>query len=251
MPAWLELVQLMVQRDLRVRYRGSVLGYLWSMVNPLLSMAVLTFVFSHLVKFKIDNYPIYILVGVMCWNLFSQSLSIGTQSIAANGALLKKVRVPSFAFPAASVASCMLNFILSIVPFLIIHAVMRAPLHWTIVLAPIFLLPYLCFIYGCSLLLASLNVFYRDVGHVLEPLLALLFYATPIVYTIESLPASVSGLANLNPLVHYLGVMRSVMYQGTLPTFSSVALVCGVGVASLALGMATHNRLKPRFVYNV
>ena len=102
---WIDLVYMLVKKELKVRYKGSVIGYLWSMLNPLLFMIILSFVFSHVMKFKKDNYSLFILSAILVWNLFSQGVSLGTGSILGNASLMKKVKIPATIFPAASVGS--------------------------------------------------------------------------------------------------------------------------------------------------
>ena len=148
---WQDLIVLLVQRDLRVRYRGSFLGYLWSMMNPLLYMTILAFVFSHVTKFEVPHYPAFILSGQLCWNLFQQGMVMGTNSILANGPLLRKVKVPAALFPAVSVTSVFVNFLLALVPYAIVAVVTGVPFSPWVFALPIVIFPYLLFIYGLAL----------------------------------------------------------------------------------------------------
>lgn len=248
---WVSLVLLLVQRDLRVRYRGSVLGYMWSMMNPLLYMLILSFVFSHLTKFELKNFPMFILSGILAWNLFAQGLGLGVHSIVANGALLRKVKVPATIFPAAGVCSCLVNFLLALVPFVLIGAVTGLDFSWWTLFLPVVLLPYLLFIFGLSLGVASLNVSFRDVGHTMEPILQIVYFASPIFYPIESLPAKYQTILSFNPMVHYVGEIRNLLYAGAPPHLARVALLYGMAFASLAVGGFIYKKMRNGFVYNV
>ena len=251
MRTWLDLVILLVQRDLRVRYRGSFLGYLWSMMNPLLYMVILTFVFNHLMRFKVENYAVFILSGILIWNLFLQSLMIGVNSILANGALLRKVKVPATLFPAASVCSVLVNFVLALGPYLLIALFSGVKLTSSILMLPVILLPYLLFIFGLVLLVSSLNVRFRDIGHVMEPLLTMTFYATPVLYPIDMLPDFYRMIISLNPMTHYVADLRQVLFEGHWPHFQQIGLIYAMAAASLALGAFVYRKSRDGFIYNL
>ena len=246
------LLWLLVLRDLRVRYRGSLLGYLWSMMNPLLFMAVLSFVFSHLMRFKsIENFSAFLLSGILVWNLFGQSVGAGVNSIVANGALLRKVKVPIMVFPAAVVGSVFINFCLALIPyfFLAMWGGVK-PTIWLLSL-PFLLLPFVVFTYGITVFVASLNVRFRDVGHVMEPALQILFYATPIVYPLSILPEKYHVFAWLNPITPFVTNARAVLYEGGAPAFGSVAVTYGLAVVALMLGASVYRKMRYTFVYHV
>jgi ABC-2 type transport system permease protein len=248
---WKDLVLLLVQRDLRVRYRGSILGYLWSMMNPLLTMIILTFVFSQLMRFKVENFAMFILSGILTWNVFHQGLSIGVNSILANCGLLRKVNVPAAIFPLASVASVLVNFLLALVPFSIVAAVTGLKITLWILMLPIYLVPLLVFTYGCGLTLASLNVKYRDVSHLLDPVLTMVFYATPIIYPVSVLPEKYSNILMVNPMSHFVELMRSALYTGTAPNVTSLYIVYGLAIAVLVMGLFTYRTNRDKFIYHL
>jgi ABC-type polysaccharide/polyol phosphate export permease len=248
---WLSLVALLIKRELKVRYKGSIIGYLWSMLNPLLTMSILGFVFSHIMRFKTDNYSLFLLVGVLGWNFFSQSISMGTASMVNNASLMKKVKVPCTIFPAASIGSCLVNFLLALVPFFIVSAVLAGGVTPTTALVPLFLLPYGIFIFGLALLLASLNVLYRDVQHLLEPLLSMVFYGTPIIYPMEALPENFRFIVGLNPLVYFIEALRNLMYAGELPSRMTILIMLGCAFLSFTLGSIVYAATKEKFIYRL
>lgn len=235
-----------------MRYRGSYLGYVWSMVNPLLMMTVLWFVFSHAMKVTERAYPLYILSGVMCWNLFSQSLVLGTNSFVGNGGLLKKIKVPAFVFPAASILSCLVNFILALAPFVVVSLFLGdGHLSGLIVLLPLLVFPLVLFIFGLVLALASLNVQFRDVGHTLEPLLSILFYSTPIFYVLENMSPKIQSVLSLNPLVYYIANVRSALYYDSLPDMKIYMLTLLLACVSLVIGALIYLKRRKTFIYNL
>ncbi len=248
---WLGLVNLLIQRDLRVRYRGSFLGYLWSMLNPLLYMIVLSTVFSYIVRFEVEHYPLFLLAGILIWNFFQQSLSIGVNSILFNGSLLKKVRVPAALFPMASIGSVMVNFFLALIPFIIISFYLVGTIHSTLLFLPVTVFIFSCFIFGIALTLASLNVKYRDVSHMLDPILTIGFYATPIIYPQSAIPEKFRFLIDLNPLSYYLDIIRSLMFDGSLPNARNLMISIALAMAALLLGSFTFNHMKREFIYDL
>ena len=180
---WLELVVLLVRKEIKIRYKGSLLGYLWSMLNPLLMMTKLSLVFSQVMRDNIPYYPLYVLSGVICWNMFSQSLSSGIHSITLHGFLLRKVSVPAWVFPTSYVFTSCLNMVLALFPFAVISFFKGYYLSWTALQLPLVIFLFVVFIEGVVISLSSLNVVFRDIAHVCEPLLQLFFYMSPVVYT--------------------------------------------------------------------
>ena len=248
---WLGLVFLLVKKELKVRYKGSVFGYMWSMLNPLLYMCVLAFVFSHVVRFKTENYTLFILTGILAWNIFLQGVVLGTSSIVNNASLLKKVKVPATIFPAASVGSCLVNFLLAMVPFLVISLTMTGSVSKYVFLMPLVLIPYAVFVFGIGLTLGSLNVLFRDIAHMLEPVLNMVFYATPIIYPIDAIPERYRWLIEANPIAAYIKVIRSLLYERTLPELKTWVIIVLFALLSLVCGIFVHKRTKTRFIYRL
>jgi ABC-type polysaccharide/polyol phosphate export permease len=248
---WQDLVLFLVLRDLRVRYRGSFFGYLWSMMNPLLYMAILSFVFSHLLRFQIDNFPLFILSGILVWNLFQQSIVIGAHSVIQNGALLKKVKVPAILFPVASVCSVLINFILALIPYVLIGALTGLQFSKWFFFLPVILIPFLGFILGLVLLVASLNVRYQDIGHMMDPLLTMCFYATPIIYPLSMLPEKYQKLLFFNPIAHYVSQMRHVLFDGVAPGLINITIIYVLALISLLAGGLVFVWNRDQFIYSL
>jgi len=248
---WLSLVGLLVRKELKVRYKGSVLGYMWSMLNPLLYMLILAFVFSHVMRLKTENYTLFILTGILSWNLFFQGVVLGTASIVNNASLLKKVKVSTTIFTAASIGSCLVNFVLALVPFLIISLAKTGGVPLTVALVPLALVPYVVFVFGISLALASLNVLFRDIAHMLDPVLNIVFYATPIIYPIDTIPERYRPLLELNPIASFVALMRSLMYEGRLPSTILVLKVLVLAAFSLGMGLLIHQKTRDKFIYRL
>lgn len=246
-----ELIWALALKDLRVRYKRSALGFLWALLNPLLTMAILTVVFSTVMRITMDHYAIFLLSVLLPWTFFVQALSYSVESIVGNGPLLKKVAVGKSVFPVAAVLANLVNFFLSLVPFVILLAIVRFPLHWTWIYLPVPLLALVAFTLGCGFFCAAANVFFRDVAHIIQIVLSAWFYACPIIYSLDFVPQKYALLFKMNPMVYILNGFRLGIYYGRLPSPGSAAMsiICGVG--ALVLGYAFFRRHQDNFVYYV
>ena len=254
--AWrrhLDLLWVLVRRELKVKYRGSFLGYLWSMLNPLLNMAVISIVFSFLVR-GIPNYPVYVLSGLLFWTWVGSSIAIGTQSIVNGAGLIKKVRMPVWIFPLVPVLTFAINLMLALLPFVVIYLVMDVPGTPQIWLFPIICVLFLVFLTGITLVLATMNVFFRDVGHVIEPALQMMFYATPVIYARDHpmIPERVAYLLGFNPFTHFIEVGRASIFPASQPVgVMDLLLVTALAAASLLVGIVVYRRARLRFIFEL
>lgn len=249
----LRIVRLMVARDLKVKYRGTVIGYVWSMLNPLLFMAILTLVFSHFVK-GIEHYPVFVLSGILIWNVASQSIVMGTQSLITNAGLLKKVKLPMWTFPLVPLGATSVNFLLALVPFAILTSFMGPGLPLSFLAFPVVLALFLTFLAGIAVTLSCLNVFFRDVGHVLEPVLSLTFYATPIIYnrTGEQFSPEISRLLGFNPFTHFVEAFRACLFGGQFAlTTRDLLLLFSMATVSLAVGGFVYSKSQRRIIFHL
>lgn len=248
---FLGVVGLLVRRELKVKYRESVLGYCWSMLNPLLSMLILTLVFSSIFKIAIEDYSLYVLSGVMVWNMTSFSLNLGTQSLVANANLLRKIRIPVWVFPCVSLGAAVTNFSLTLIPFVIIFLGFGRPIPGQIWLFPLVLLLYAAFLFGIILTLSILNAFFRDVGHVLEPLLQILMYSSPVIYQRSMLSPKIAHLFAWNPFSHFVEGFHVVLWGGEPLTVASIGLMTLLAGISLAIGLVFYRRAHKEVIFYV
>jgi len=246
-----ELIWALAQKELRVRYKRSVLGFLWALLNPALMMLVLTLVFGTLMRFSIDHYAVFLLSMLLPWTFFSQCLAYSVESIVGNGELLKKVKVARLVFPIASVMSNIINFLLSLVPLMLLIVLMRFPLHWTWFYLPVPMLGLFLFTLGASFLFATINVFYRDVSHIVQIILQAWFYFSPIIYSLDFVPAKYHWLFRLNPLLYVLNGFRLSIYYGIMPSLPSIGLTMVCSLVSLLVGYTVFRRYEKLFVYYV
>jgi ABC-type polysaccharide/polyol phosphate export permease len=246
-----ELIWALAMKELRVRYKRSVLGFVWALLNPLLMMIVLTLVFGTIMRFSIDHYAIFLLSMLLPWTFFTQALTYSVESVVGNADLLKKVHIAKVVFPVAAVVSNIVNFLLSLIPLALLVLVLRFPLHWTWIYLPVPMLGLFLFTLGTSLFLAAINVFFRDISHIIQIILSAWFYFSPIIYSLDFIPAKHRWLFKLNPMLYVLNGFRLSIYYGLLPQLTSVAMSLACGVAAVLIGYGVFRRYQESFVFYV
>ena len=242
------LIRELVTRDLKVKYRRSFLGYVWSILNPLLMMLLQTLVFSYMFRFQIENFPLYLICGNTLFNFFNESTNMGMGSVLGNSSLIKKVYVPKFIFPISRVVSSFVNLLFSLAAIILVMLITRSPFHLTIllVLAPLVLL--FLFTCGMALLLSALAVYFRDLQYLYGIVTMAWMYATPLFYPISALPPFMVAIVKLNPLYHYINCMRCLVMYGTVPGSNTwfACIVCAVGM--MVVGLAAFRKLQRNFI---
>ena len=246
-----ELIWALALKELKLRYKRSVLGFLWALLNPALMMAVLTVVFSTILRFGIPHYAIFLLSVLLPWTFFSQSLSYAVDCIVGNGELIKKVSVPKLVFPVAAVVSNIINLLLSFIPMALVVLAMRHPFYKTWLYLPVPVLALIIFTLGMSCFFATANVFYRDVAHILQVVLSAWFYFTPIIYGLDLVPAHLQWLFRLNPIIYVTNGFRLAIYYGMLPSWRSVGASFVCGIVALVIGCAIFRKYQDEFVFYV
>ena len=233
------LLFLMVKRDFVTRYRRSVLGVLWSLLNPILTMLILTMVFSQIFRWEVPglNFPVHVLSGQLIFNFFSESTTSAMNSILGSAGIIKKVYVPKYIFPVSRVFSSVVNLGFSFVAFLLVFVLTGESFNWTFLLIPIPLLYVFVFALGVGMMLSAMAVFFRDIMHLYGVGLTLWMFLTPIVYPVEILPQRVYHLIHLNPIFHYVEYFRALAVRGTIPGLWSNMICIGFALLALCLGL--------------
>jgi ABC-type polysaccharide/polyol phosphate export permease len=233
-----DLVATLVARDLKVRYRRSALGFLWTMLQPLLMMLVLQMVFSSIFRFKMEygNYAVYALSGLLFWNFFSQSIVASMNSLRSNAQLLSKVPVPMAVFPLATVLSGVINLALGLTPLLLILLVTGHPLRPALLFLPVAIVLAALFTLGAGLLLSPLAVFFSDTVELVGVVLSAVMYLTPVIYPKEIVPESFLWVVRFNPLRSILETFRDPIYQGEIPPLSHLGVTLLIALLALVLG---------------
>ena len=246
-----ELIWALALKELKIRYKRSALGFLWALLNPMLLMLVLTVVFSTIMAINIPHYAIFLLSVLLPWTFFAQSLAYAAESIVGNGDLIKKVRVAKLVFPVAAVVSNMINLLLSLIPLALVVLIMRHPFHVTWLYLPVPLLALTIFTLGATFFFAAANVYYRDVAHILQIVLQVWFYVTPIIFSEEFFPAKYRWVFKFNALVYLLHGFRLSVYYGMLPAFRSIAASFVCVLCALVIGYTIFRKYQHEFVFYV
>jgi ABC-2 type transport system permease protein len=246
-----ELIWALALKELKIRYKRSVLGFLWALLNPAFMMLVMTLVFSTIMRFAIPHYAIFLLSVLLPWTFFSQSLSYAVESIVSNGDLIKKVAVPKLVFPMAAVASNIINLLLSLIPLALLVLFLRHPFYWTWLYLPVPLLALTIFTLGMTFFFAAANVYYRDVSHILQVVLSAWFYVTPIIYPVDAIAARYRWIFKLNPIIYVINGFRLSVYYGQLPKAPSIIASFVCAFISLTIGFWLFRRYQNNFVFYV
>ncbi len=208
-----DLIKQLVVRDLKKKYRRSFLGYVWSILNPLLIMIVLTVVFSTMFKRNIDNFPVYLFCGQLLYNFMSNSTHQAIFSITGNASLLKKTYLPKYIFTVAKITSGFIDFVLSLGALLIVMIATKATFSWWILLFPVVIVQLYIFNIGLGLFLSQAHVFFRDMQYIYNAVTTAWMYATPILYPIDLLPDWLKWIVtHLNPMYFYVEQFRDLFY---------------------------------------
>ena len=241
----------LVSRDLKVRYKRSILGIAWAMLNPLLTMATLTIVFSAVFRFSVNDYAVYVLSGLLLWNFFSQSTSVGMTSIIHNVSILSKVYVPPSVFVVAAIGSAFVHVLYALVPLIIIVVVTGVPVSLTWFFALIPVIQIALYSLGISLALATLAVFFRDIIDIYQVVLNAYFYLSPVLYPADILPEFIQPIQRLNPMFYILNNMRMPLLEGNLPSVETIMIGFAAPLLALLIGWVIFSRGKHEFPYRL
>lgn len=242
------LLQELIIRDLKIKYRRSVLGYFWSILNPLMMMAIITIVFSNVFRFDIPNYPVYLLAGQLIYTFFSESTNMAMNSILWGASLIKKIYLPKYIFPLSRVLSCFVTMLFSIIALFLVMLITDVEFHITLLLMPFAFLSVLVFCIGIGLILSVLVVFFRDFQHLYGVLLTGLGYLTPIFYPISILPEWLRDFMVLNPLYSFINFFRKIAIYGQWPSAEEYVICMFFSVGSLIIGLYIFKKYQNDFI---
>ena len=248
---WFTLRSL-VSRDFKLKYRRSILGVLWSVLNPLLMMCVLTGVFSTIFRFgTIENYPLYLILGNTLFSLMSESTSGAMNSIIDSSSLIKKIKIDKMIFPIEKVLFQLVNFAISLIAVAIVMVFFHIVPSWSLLLLPVLLIYMLLFCSGLGMALSALAVFFRDVRHLWGVLLTAWTYATPLFYPVEILPDWMFALEKFNPMYHYVNYFREIALTGNTPSLESNLICLTIAVTTFLIGMIIFKKSENKFILYV
>jgi len=247
LPFLLELVK----KDFKLKYKRSILGVFWSVLQPLMLMVVMSIVFSALFRFDIENFALYLITGHLIFGLFSESTTSSLSSIIESEHIIKKVSVPLYMLPLAKVMSSLVNVALSMIALIIVALVTGAQPSLTMFLLPIPLIYTFVFSLGVGILLSATMVFFRDIAYLYGILVSIIMYLTPIFYPISIIPDRYLFLINANPIKHFVQMFRNVVMFNTVPTLSEHLICISFCVISILVGVAVFRTKQRNFTLNI
>lgn len=245
--AFQEMFISLVKRDLRGRYKGSLLGFMWSFLNPLAMMCIYAIVFPVVFGVKEKNYFMFIFVTLMPWQYFNNAVIIGTNSIIANGNLVKKIYFPRIILPlATSISNLCTYFITCAIQFaaLILTGI---GLNSSIIYFPLVIFVELLFVTAMCILVSALTVFFRDLEHIMTIFFQALFFVTPVLYGVKTIPRNISFILNLNPITPIILAYRDILYYGKTPNLLAIFAVMIFSVVLLSLSIFVFDKLQRGF----
>jgi len=220
---WKDLLKQLVAREIKARYKQSVLGYAWVLLVPLVKLIVMSVVFSFFFRVKTDPipYPLFLFAALVPWTFTANGIAAATSSLVANGNLITKIKLPKEIFPVSAILVKGVDFLLSLVVLVLLMIYFQFPFQLTLLYLPIIFLIQFLLVMGVSLFLSAINVFYRDVENVLDVFLMVWMYLTPVIYPPEFIPEQFRQLFNMNPMMGITNAYRNVMLWGVAPPLES------------------------------
>jgi lipopolysaccharide transport system permease protein len=245
-----ELIKNLTVTEIKNRYQNTALGFFWSILSPLMLAFILYFVFRHI--FSTDqNYAVNLVVGIMVWRFFSNGTTMCLNSIVSKSNLVTKVYIPRYILVLSTVLANVFTSFLEILILLPIIFVLNGRLPVTAALFPLFFILYFWLVYGIGLALAAFYVYFRDLSHIWEVLVNILFYCSPIIYPITAVPGELVPFYILNPMTQIIIIYRDVMVAGVLPSINSILIVVGFGALFFIIGNFAFQRLQRRFAEEI
>ncbi|MGL5258292.1 MAG: ABC transporter permease [Proteocatella sp.] len=242
-----EMIYNLVKKDLRTRYKGSVLGFLWTFVNPLLQLMIYTIVFSTIMRINVDKFYIYLFVALIPWMFFTSSVQGGATSILAGKDLIKKIYFPRLIMPLAVVNSAFMNMLFSMVIVFLALIISGIGISKYIIFLPLIMMLEYSLALGLAFIFSALNVFFRDLEHILGIITMGWFYLTPIVYTVDMIPKEYLGIFYLNPMTPIIMAYRDILYYKQMPQFEILGQIFLWSLGFILIGYLVFQKLQKRF----
>jgi len=244
------VVQNMVVQELRVRYQRSILGFFWTLLNPLLMMLTLSVVFSHVVT-KVENYPLILLAGMVPWTFLSTSLSESAFCIIVNEGLIKKIYLPKLIFPLVRVLIGLATFVLSLSSLFLLLWPLGARPSLSMLLLPVAIGLFAVFVLGLSLIVATANTFFRDCGHLVSVFLQAWYFLTPILFPLDQFKGIPQWRFRLNPAFYFIELFHDILVAGRWPQFEMLAASATVAATSLVIGYVIFKSQEDKMVFRL
>lgn len=244
------LVMQTARRNIVVRYKRSVLGIAWTMLNPLGTTLILSFVFSRVFG-ATSGYAVYVLSGLVCWTFFAAGTADCMSNLIWGGGLLKRIYIPRTVFAVSSITTGLINLVMSLVPLLVVMFISGVPVRPSMLILPIPALFLACFALGIGLTMSTVAIFFTDVTEMYGILLSAWFYLSPVIYRKDLLPVEYAWIVQLNPMFHLINLFRTPIYDGVIPPLNDFLLCGGIALATLVVGWFVFSLKADEFAYRV
>ncbi len=241
----------LVAQQLILRYRRTALGYLWTLINPLLMMSIMALVFSALFKADLKTFAVFLFTGMIPWNFFNSVVTQAGTSFINNEGLIKKIYLPKIIFPLSIASALLIDTVFSFFALFIIIITLGAPLSWAVLFIPLAFLLLFLFTLGIGLITSIATVYFRDLQYVILIVMQALFFLTPILYKPDSLKGKVALLMTLNPVVPFIELFRAPLYLGSLPSQSTIMLSILFSLLSITIGLITFLWQEKKIVFRL
>jgi ABC-type polysaccharide/polyol phosphate export permease len=247
---YFELVTAVAVKNVSLRYKNSIFGFLWSLLTPLIYLVIFSFIFSHAFP-DISNYPLFVLTGIIFWSFFSGASIQIMNSVVESAGVLKSLNIPVIIFPLSALIAALINFLFSLGAFFIIMLFFGFhPTLVTLAIIPAIVL-FSFFTFGFSLLLCTFNVYFRDVGLLWNTLTPALFYFTPIAYSYKLVPEKIQWVIRINPLFHFMEMVRDILYYNRFPSLQLMMITFLLAASFTCIGLYFFNKLRRGFFPNL
>lgn len=250
----IELIKILTLRDFKIRFRGSFGGILWSVAQPLFMMIIYTLVFSKFLGVQFGDsdspytYAVFLLCGLLCWNVFSESLSVSTTVVRNNNNLVKRVVFPLEILPVNTVLVSLIQQIIGLALLIPLATLVNQRFYWTMFFLPVIILIQVLLCFGLNYFWTGFSVFFPDLKHITTLLLSGLIFLTPIFYPIDSVSPRIRTIIYLNPIAHLVDWYRKVIMEGTLPDIWDILIIASVSIALFMIGYLWFMRNKHSFI---
>jgi len=240
-----------IKLQLTVRYRRTILGYFWTLINPLLMMTVTTVVFSMLLKMEIKTYAVFLFAALVPWNCFSSIITQSASSLVANESLIKKIYLPRMIFPLSISLGLLVDNLLSFMLLLLLMCIVGANISLALLFLPVSFLLLFCLVLGIGLVLSVITVYFRDLQHIIGVILQALFFLTPVVYRPQDITGKLSWIIDINPLSPFILLFRGPIVDGVLPSAMPLLHTFILSTISLSFGYWFFRKYENKIVYRL
>jgi lipopolysaccharide transport system permease protein len=227
----------LTRREVKLRYRGTWLGFFWSLLNPLIMTVVYTVIFSYILKINIPNYSVFLFCALLPWNWFNESINTGTDCFVSRPAFVRDAIFPTGILPISTISVSMMHYIFALPILLIAVLAYRVPIGWSLVALPVIMAVQYLFSLGIIYILGTFNVFFRDLRYIVQNMILALFFLTPIMYDISNIPSHVELIFKLNPMEHIINDYRLIFYYNTWPDWGDTGIIVAISLVLIVLGV--------------